>query len=84
MSDDKTKPVLFVKKSESKKGRLWNVMTNRRIIKQHGGYDIPENDLHAIPKYHSPLEKPPESEDENNETLIDIEQEIKQLKNKNN
>lgn len=83
MSDDKTKSVIFVKKADSKKGSLWNVMTNRRIIKQHGGFDIPENDLHAIPKYQSPLEKQPETEEENNETLSDLEKEIKQLKNKN-
>lgn len=83
MSDDKSKPVIFVKKSESKKGSLWNTLTNQRIIKQHGGFDIPENDLHAIPKYHSPLDKPPESIAETNETLSDLEQEIKQLKDKN-
>ena len=83
MSDDKTKPVIFVKKSESKKGSLWNIMTNRRIIRQHGGFDIPENDLHAIPKYHSPIERLPESKEETNEVLSDLEQEIKQLKDKN-
>lgn len=83
MSDDKSKTVIFVKKSESKKGSLWNTLTNQRIIKQHGGFDIPENDLHAIPKYHSPLEKLPDSTEETNETLTDLEQEIKQLKVKN-
>lgn len=82
MDSDKTKSVIFVKKSDSKKGSLWNTLTNRRIIRQHGGFDIPENDLHAIHKYHSPLEAPPESEKENNETLSGIEQEIKQLKDK--
>jgi hypothetical protein len=83
MSDDGTKPILFVKKKDSKKGSLWNTLTNRRIIKQHGGFDIPEGDLHAITKYHSPIEKPAESSKETNETLSDLEKEIRQLKEKN-
>ena len=82
MSDDANKSVLFVKKSDSKKGSLWNKLTNRRIIKQHGGFDIPEGDLHAIPKYHSPVEKEEASEEETKEALYDIEKEIKQLKEK--
>jgi hypothetical protein len=80
MSEDKTKPVLLVKKADSKKGSLWNTLTNQRIIKQHGGFDIPEDDLHAIHKYSSPLVIPHESEEETKETLSELEQEIKQLK----
>src|SRR5579862_1412975 len=83
MSDDDTKPILFVKKKDSKKGSLWNKLTNRRIIKQHGGFDIPEGDLHAITKYENPIEKPAESSEETNETLSELEKEIKQLKEKN-
>ena len=83
MSDDPTKPAIFVKKAESKKGSLWNKLTNGRIIKQHGGFDIPEGDNHAIPKYHSPIEKPAEPSEETNETLSELEKEIKALKEKN-
>ncbi len=80
MNDDKTKSILLVKKSDSKKGSLWHILANKRIIKQHGGFDIPEDDLHAIPQYHSPVEKTPDAAEDTNETLTDIEKEIQQLK----
>ena len=83
MSDDGTKPILLVKKKDSKKGSLWNKLTNRRIVKQHGGFDIPEGDLHAIPKYESPVDKPILSSEETKEALSDLEKEIRQLKEKN-
>jgi len=82
MNDDNTKPILLVKKSDSKKGSLWSTFTNKRIIKQHGGFDIPEGDLHAVPKYHDPLERKTSSPEETKEVLSDIEKEIEQLKNK--
>lgn len=82
MSDDTNKSVLFVKKADAKKGSLWNNLTNKRIVKQHGGFDIPEGDLHAIPKYHSPLEEKQASPEETKEALSDLEKEIKQLKEK--
>jgi NAD(P)H-dependent FMN reductase len=82
MSDDTNKPVLFVKKADSKKGSLWNKLTNRRIIKQHGGFDIPEGDNHAIPKYHSPLDEKQASPEETKETLTELEKEIRELKEK--
>lgn len=79
---DKTKPVLLVKKADSKKGSLWNTLTNRRIIKQHGGFDIPEGDLHAIKKYDDPISSPQANPQETQEVLSDLEKEIQQLKNK--
>jgi hypothetical protein len=82
MSDDKSKPVLLVKKADAKKGSLWNDVANKRIIKQHGGFDIPENDNHAIPKYHSPVEESAISSEETKETLTELEKEIQQLKEK--
>jgi hypothetical protein len=82
MSDDANKHVLFVKKADSKKGSLWNKLTNTRIIKQHGGFDIPEGDLHAITKYHSPIEGPAASQEETKEKLTELEKEIQDLKNK--
>ena len=54
MADNSTKSILLVKKSDAKKGSLWHEFANKRIIKQHGGYDIPEGDLHAIPKIQNP------------------------------
>ncbi len=84
VSDDAAKPVLLVKKSDSNKGSLWNTLTNRRIIKQHGGFDIPKDDLHAIPKYENPVHTPQASLEETNSTLSDLEKEIQQLKEKDN
>lgn len=82
MNNDDTKPMILVKKSDSKKGSLWNKLVNHRIIKQHGGFDIPEDDLHAIPKYRDPLERQEESPDEKNAKLSDIEEQIKRLREK--
>jgi hypothetical protein len=79
-----TKTPLFVKKDDSKKGSLWNDFANRRIIKQHGGFDIPEDDLHAIHKYADPIQTPTTTPEETNATLSDLEKEIKQLKEKEN
>ena len=84
MSDDNTKSILLVKKSDSKKGSLWNTLTHRRIIKQHGGMDIPENDLHAIHKYESPIPTPQTTSEEANAVLSDLEKEIQQLKIRDN
>jgi hypothetical protein len=83
MGDDKTKPVLLVKKSDSKKASLWNSLANNRIIKQHGGFDIPEGDLHAIPKYSSPIDDQKASPAETKEALTELEKEINKLKEKN-
>jgi len=78
--DDPSKPVLLIKKADAKKGSLWNKFTNKRIIKQHGGFDIPEGDLHAIAKYHSPIEQQTQSPEETNQVLSDLEKEINKLK----
>ena len=82
LMDDPSKPVLLIKKADAKKGSLWHTFANKRIIKQHGGFDIPEGDLHAIQKYHSPIEQSTQSPEETNATLSDIEKEIKKLKDK--
>jgi hypothetical protein len=82
MSDDANKSILFVKQDDVKKGKLWNTITNRRIIKQHGGFDIPEGDLHAIPTYHSPVEGQNASPEDTKETLNELEKEINELKEK--
>ncbi len=82
MSDKATKTPLLVKKSDSKKGSLWHDFATRRIIKQHGGFDIPEDDLHAVHKYVSPIHSQQISHDETNAVLSDIEKEIQDLKEK--
>jgi len=82
MSDDAKKPILLVKKGDSKKGSLWNSLTNKRIIKQHGGFDIPEGDLHAIQKLSSPLDDQRTSPEETKVALSEIEKEIQHLKEK--
>ncbi len=83
MSDKSaTKTPLLVKKDDSKKGSLWHDFANRRIIKQHGGYDIPDDDLHAVHKYVSPIHPPQLSKEETNATLSDLEKEIELLKKK--
>ena len=81
MADNPKKPLL-VKKSDAKKGSLWHEFANRRIIKQHGGFDIPEGDLHAIPKIQTPVDPQLTSSEENKEVLSDIEKEIQHLKEK--
>jgi hypothetical protein len=77
-----SKPPIFVKKSDSKKGKLWNNLANDRIIKQHGGYDIPEGDLHAVKRFESPVQFEEQTPEETNETLSDLTQEIEGLKQK--
>ncbi len=84
MGDDMTKPRLLVKKNDARKGSLWNQLTNKRIIKQHGGFDIPEGDLHAIQKYENPLLPEQTSPEEINSALSHLEKEIQQLKEKDN
>jgi hypothetical protein len=76
------KSLLFVKKSDAKKGKLWNKMADERIIKQHGGYDIPEDDLHAVKRPSDPVMFPKATPEETNEALSEIEKEIQQLKQK--
>jgi len=76
------KPALFVKRSESKKGALWNRLTNDRIIRQHGGYDIPEGDLHAVKKFESPIQFPQASQEETDSALKELADEIEGLKKK--
>lgn len=82
VSDNNIKPIIFVKKEDAKKASLWNKLTNGRIIKQHGGFDIPEGDLHAIEKYQSPVEGKEANPQESQEVLSDLEKEIQQLKEK--
>jgi len=78
---DKAKSVLINKKA-SKKGRIWNDIASGRIVKQHGGYEIPEGDLHAIPKYDNPVQAKRASREEIHEALTDLEKEISELKSK--
>src|SRR5271154_2781262 len=81
MSDkNATKTPLFVKRADSKKGSVWHDFADKRFIKQHGGYDIPEGDNHAIPKYNDPVTAPTTTPEETNATLSDLEKQIKQLK----
>src|ERR1700722_2027361 len=77
-----TKTPLLVKKSESKKGSLWHDFANRRIIKQHGGFDIPDDDLHAVHKFVSPTLSTQATPEEVSAVLSDIEKEIETLKEK--
>ena len=74
------KPYLFVKKSDAKKGKLWNEIADGRVIKQHGGYDIPEDDLHAVKKFTDPVLSQKATPEETNKVLSEIEKEIQQLK----
>jgi len=71
---------LFVKKSDAKRGKLWNKIADERIIKQHGGYDIPEDDLHAVKKFTDPVLSPKTTPEETSEVLSELEKEIQQLK----
>lgn len=81
MSDkNATKTPFFVKKADSQKGSLWHDFADKRFKRQHGGYDIPEGDLHAVKKYESPLQASTATPDETNVVLSDLEKEIKQLK----
>lgn len=75
-----TKSPLLVKKDEAKKGVLWHELANKRIIKQHGGFDIPEGDRHAVHKFVSPVHFQEHSSEETQEVLSDLEKEIQQLK----
>lgn len=80
MSKNDTKTPLLIKKNEARKGSLWHEFANKRIIKQHGGFDIPEGDLHAVQKYDNPIQTSQQTSEEVNATLSDLEKEIRQLK----
>jgi hypothetical protein len=84
MSNSATKTPILVKKSESKKGSLWHDFANRRIIKQHGGFDIPDDDLHAVHKFVSPVLSIRATQEESDAALSNIEKEIETLKEKEN
>ena len=75
-----TKIPILVKKSDSKKGSLWHDFAHRRIIRQHGGEEIPEGDLHAVQKYESPIKPPASDPKETEESLDYIQREIEHLK----
>lgn len=75
-----TKTPLFVKKADSKKGSLWHDFADKRFKKQHGGYDIPEGDLHAVQKIEAPILTPQATPEETNAALSDLEKEIQKLK----
>lgn len=77
------KPLLFVKRSDAKKGSIWNELTNKRIREQHGGAEeLPENDIHAVKKFIGPILIPESSPEETNKALSALEHEINQLKEK--
>ena len=78
------KSILFVKKSDAKKGKLWNEIADDRVIKQHGGYDIPEDDLHAVKRQNDPVLFQKATPEETSEALSELEKEIQQLKQKDN
>lgn len=75
-----TKIPLLVKKAESKKGSIWHDFAHRRIIRQHGGDDIPEGDLHAVVKYESPVKPPEVDQKDTDETISYLQREIEHLK----
>jgi hypothetical protein len=75
-----TKIPILVKKSDSKKGSLWHEFSHRRIIRQHGGDEIPEGDLHAVTKYVSPIKPPDNDPKDTEETLSYLQREIEHLK----
>jgi hypothetical protein len=83
VSDDSTKTPLLVNKTDSKKGSLWHDFADKRFKKQHGGYDIPEGDLHAVHKYVGPVLGPQATSEETNAALSNLERELQQLKTKN-
>jgi hypothetical protein len=84
MSNSATKTPLLVKKAESKKGSLWHDFANRRIIKQHGGFDIPDDDLHAVHKFVGPILSTQATTEETTAVLSDIQKAIENLKEKEN
>ena len=75
-----TKTPLLVRRSDSKKGSLWHDFAHRRIIRQHGGDDIPEGDLHAVQKYESPVNLNTSTPEEIETALKDLKKEIDHLK----
>jgi hypothetical protein len=79
------KPVIFVKRSDSKKGKLWNDLANKRSIQQHGDVDeLPEDDLHAVKKFFVPELYPTADPEETEEAVSSLEEEIQQLREKGN
>jgi hypothetical protein len=73
-------PQLLVKKDEAQKGKSWHDIARERATKQHGDPDnIPEGDIHAIPKIsdHEQLRKSPE---ETQNSLDSLEQKLEKLK----
>jgi hypothetical protein len=80
--NNNTKTPLLLKKDDAKKANIWHDFADMRFRKQHGGYDIPEGDNHAIQKYDSPIQTQQQSPQEVKEVLTELEKEIQQLKDK--
>jgi hypothetical protein len=75
------KPLLFVKRSESKKGSLWNELADKRSKEQHGDVDeLPEDDLHAVKKFVVPDLYPEADPEEAEEAVSNLEEEIQKIK----
>lgn len=85
MSDDtKVPPPVLIKRSEAKKGSLWHAAAEKRFFKQHGDVDVehlPENDAHALRKFHDPTYTPPASDAEKKAAEASLEKKINELKN---
>lgn len=75
-----TRIPLLVKKSDSTKGSLWHEFSHRRNIRQHGGDEVPEGDLHAVQRFVSPIQPPTTTPEETEETLSYLKKEIEVLK----
>jgi hypothetical protein len=82
-TNDKSSPLSFAKKGNSKKGETWSETAKKRFIKQHGSIDeIPEGDAHAVPKYDDPTYSPPPSVEESKAAMDSLEEKLKELKEK--
>jgi polyhydroxyalkanoate synthesis regulator phasin len=72
--------VLKVTKQEAQQGKSWHDIARGRATKQHGdGEEIPEGDIHAIPKHYQHPSLAQESPEALNETLSSLEEKIKQM-----
>jgi hypothetical protein len=75
------KPLLFVKKSESKKGKLWNELADKRAKEQHGNIDeLPEDDIHAVKRFIVPDLYPKADPEETEDAVSSLKGEIQKLK----
>lgn len=75
--------VLKVTKEEAQQGKSWHDIARGRANKQHGeGEEIPEGDIHAIPKHYQHPGLAQEDPEVVNATLTSLEDRIKQMQSK--